>query len=150
MEPYKHHGAWHYRFGSFALDAGGRQLLRRGREIHLTPKEMDVLLLLVANAGRAMSKEEILQGVWQEGGVEEGNLTQTISLLRKVLGSYPGGQACIETVARYGYRFRMEVHEEPNGSWWKRRRLVVWAAGAGLSILLAIWGWLFYTLGASR
>lgn len=80
-----------YRLGSFVLGTAGRQILHCGRRVHLTPKEMDLLLLLLANQGRALTKEEILQSLWPHSVVEEGSLTQTVSLLtvpaRRLLGA---------------------------------------------------------------
>jgi DNA-binding winged helix-turn-helix (wHTH) protein len=139
-----------YRFGSFVLDTAGRQLLHRGRRVHLTPKEMDLLLLLLANQGRALTKEEILQSLWPHSVVEEGNLTQTVSLLRKALSVFPDGQDCIETVARHGYRFRSNLVCAGETAASGVGRPLLWFAIAGALAVLALWGWLFYILGSSR
>src|SRR5688572_6686113 len=92
-----------YEFGPFALHPQERLLAREGRAIALTPKAFDVLLILVTNAGRLLTKEEILRTVWPDTFVDEGNLTVQISTLRKLLGDEEGGY--IETVPRHGYRF---------------------------------------------
>src|SRR5258708_7334481 len=75
-----------YRFGQFVLDPGRRTLSRADSPVSLTPKAFDVLLFLVQNSNRLVSKEELLQAVWGNTFVEEGTLTQYISHLRKALG----------------------------------------------------------------
>src|SRR6202161_3190978 len=75
-----------YRFGEFLLDPARRTLSRADSPVSLTPKAFDVLLFLVQNPNRLVTKEELLQAVWGETIVEEGNLTQYISHLRKALG----------------------------------------------------------------
>src|SRR5258707_15489278 len=65
-----------YRFGQFALDSRKRTLTRADSPVSLTPKAFDVLLFLVQNPNRLVTKEELLQAVWCDTFVEEGNLTQ--------------------------------------------------------------------------
>ena len=65
----------------------------------------DTLRVLVENAGRLVTKEELLQAVWPDTAVEENNLNHNVSILRKALGEKAVGQAFIETVPRVGYRF---------------------------------------------
>jgi len=104
-----------YEFGPFSLDASERTL-RRGEEfVHLTPKEMEILLALVRGAGRLMSKEELLKEVWPDTYVEEATLAQNIFTLRKALGRADAGQQHIETVPRRGYRFVPKVRERREG-----------------------------------
>ena len=67
-----------YRFGQFLLDPGRRKLSRADSPVSLTPKAFDVLLYLAQNPNRLVTKEELLQGVWGDTIVEEGNLTQYI------------------------------------------------------------------------
>src|SRR6266851_4717664 len=74
-----------YRFGQFVLDPGRRTVSRADSPVSLTPKAFDVLLFLVQNPNRLVTKEELLQAVWGDTFVEEGNLTQYISHLRKAL-----------------------------------------------------------------
>ena len=75
-----------YHFGQFALDPSRRTaVLAPDSSISLTPKAFDVLLFLVQNPNRLVTKEELLQAVWGDTFVEEGNLTQYISHLRKAL-----------------------------------------------------------------
>lgn len=94
-----------YEFGKFRVDAKERLLLDGSEAISLTPKAFDTLLLLVENSGHVLSKEEIMGQVWAESFVEENNLAQNISILRKTLGEGVGGAKFIETVSKRGYRF---------------------------------------------
>lgn len=100
-----------YEFGRFRLKVAERVLLREGEIVPLTPKVFDILLTLVENRGQVVSKEDLMRRVWPSTFVEEGNLTQNISLLRKALGESPGGVQFIETVPRRGYRFVADITE---------------------------------------
>lgn len=136
-----------YRFEAFRLDADARHLSRRGNLVHLTPKEFDLLALLVENAGRVVSKDDILRSVWHDAEVEEGNLTQTISLLRKVIGG-DHGHEIIETVPRHGYLFKAAV--KPAGRLFApgRARLALLLKASVIILFLTLWALLFYWLGA--
>jgi len=103
-----------YQFGAFRLDVGERRLLRDGEPIPLRLKVFDTLRVLVENAGRLVTKEELLQAVWPDTAVEENNLNHNVSILRKALGEKAVGQAFIETVPRVGYRFVAEVKGGPS------------------------------------
>jgi DNA-binding winged helix-turn-helix (wHTH) protein len=94
-----------YRFGQFVLDSARRTLSRADSPVFLTPKAFDVLLFLVQNPNRLVAKEELLQAVWGDTIVEEGNLTQYISHLRKVLDDNSEDTRLIVTIARKGYQF---------------------------------------------
>ena len=94
-----------YEFGRFRLDAYERVLLRDRDPVPLTPKVFDILLALVERGGHIVEKDDLMKRVWPDTFVEEGNLTQNVSLLRKALGENPGSPQFIETVARRGYRF---------------------------------------------
>src|SRR5580658_9018147 len=98
-----------YRFGQFVLNPGRRTLSRAGSPISLTPKAFDVLLFLVQNPTRLVTKEELLQAVWGDTVVEEGNLTQYISHLRKALRDNSEDTRLIVTIARKGYQFTTRV-----------------------------------------
>ena len=100
-----------FRFGNFVLDPARRTLSRAGSPISLTPKAFDVVLFLVQNPNRLVTKEELLQAVWGDTFVEEGNLTQYISLLRKALGDNSEDTRLIVTIARKGYQFTADVAE---------------------------------------
>src|SRR5882762_1986380 len=98
-----------YRFGQFVLDQGRRTLSRADSPVSLTPKAFDVLLFLAKNPNRLVTKEELLQAVWGDTFVEEGNLTQYISHLRKALGDNAENARLIVTIARRGYQFTGNV-----------------------------------------
>jgi len=98
-----------YRFGQFALDARKRTVSRADSPISLTPKAFDVLLFLAQNPNRLVTKEELLQAVWGDTFVEEGNLTQYIYHLRKALADNPEDARLIVTIARKGYQFTADV-----------------------------------------
>jgi DNA-binding winged helix-turn-helix (wHTH) protein/TolB-like protein/Tfp pilus assembly protein PilF len=100
-----------YEFGRFRLKIAERLLLREGEPVPLTPKVFDILVTLVEKAGEVVTKDDLMRRVWPNTFVEEGNLTQNISLLRKALGESPGGAQFIETVPRRGYRFVSETTE---------------------------------------
>jgi DNA-binding winged helix-turn-helix (wHTH) protein/TolB-like protein/Flp pilus assembly protein TadD len=100
-----------YEFGRFRIMTGDRVLLRDQEIVPLTPKVFDILLALVESSGQVISKDGLMKRVWPDSFVEEGNLTQNISLLRKALGEGQNGHQYIETVARRGYRFAAPVRE---------------------------------------
>jgi len=100
-----------YESGRFRLDGTGRLLFRGDQAVPLSPKAADVLLLLVQNPGSVVEKKELLNRVWHDAFVEEDSLTRTISILRKLLEAGYGGQECIATVSKRGYRFVVPVTE---------------------------------------
>jgi len=94
-----------YEFGRFRVKSDERLLLRGEELVPLTPKAFDILLALLENDGRIVNKDDLMKKVWPNTFVEEGNLTQNVSLLRKALGESANGPQFIETVPRRGYRF---------------------------------------------
>src|ERR671921_2133570 len=100
-----------YAFGPFRLDAGERVLFDGRGVVPLTPKAFDTLLALVENSGHVIGKDELMRKVWPDSFVEENNLAQNISMLRKALGEDACGQKYIETVPKRGYRFAAPVRE---------------------------------------
>lgn len=108
-----------YEFGRFRLDARERVLLRDRDLVPLTPKVFEILLALVEHSGHVVEKDDLMKRVWPDTFVEEGNLTQNVSLLRKALGETPVGLQFIETISRRGYRFVATVREATeNGTNW--------------------------------
>ena len=91
-----------YRFGPFHFDVRERRLSRGRHAIPLHLKVFDTLRVLVENAGRLVTKQELLDTVWPETTVEENNLNHNVSMLRKALGERATGQQYIETVPRVG------------------------------------------------
>jgi TolB-like protein/DNA-binding winged helix-turn-helix (wHTH) protein len=106
-------GMHFYDFGPYRLDPNARLLHRDGIILSLPPKAVDTLLVLVESRGTLIGKEQLLERVWPGTFVEENNLAQSVSLLRKALGSQANGQPYIETIPRRGYRFSGEVTEVP-------------------------------------
>jgi DNA-binding winged helix-turn-helix (wHTH) protein/TolB-like protein/Flp pilus assembly protein TadD len=97
-----------YEFGAFCLDLGEKQLRRSSGEVlPLPPKAFDLLTFLVENNGRLLDKNELLDTIWADSFVEEGNLKLNIHTLRKTLSD--PGENFIETVPRRGYRFNAAV-----------------------------------------
>jgi len=98
-----------YEFGPFRLDQAERLLLRGDQVLSLTPKALDTLIALIENSRHVVTKEELMNRVWPDIYVEETNLAQHISMLRKVLGEREDGGQFIETVPKRGYRFVVPV-----------------------------------------
>ena len=98
-----------YEFGEFRIEAGKRLLLRDGAPVPLTPKAFDTLLHLVQNRQRIVEKDELMQVIWPDTTVEENNLNQNISTLRRVLGESRGENRYIATIPGKGYRFIADV-----------------------------------------
>ena len=98
-----------YQFGPFCLNAEERVLLREGRMVPLPAKAVRTLLVLLRNKGHVVEKDVLMEEVWPNEFVEEGNLAQNIFMLRKALGESVDGAKYIETVPRRGYRFLQAV-----------------------------------------
>ncbi|MGH9844852.1 MAG: winged helix-turn-helix domain-containing protein, partial [Blastocatellia bacterium] len=98
-----------YKFGPFHLDLDERLLIRDGRVVPLSPKVFETLLALVKNSGRILSKDELMQTLWPDTFVEESNLTQNISQIRRALGADNSEGQYIETIPKRGYRFVAQV-----------------------------------------
>ena len=94
-----------YEFGPFRIDPIKRRLMRDGAIISLTPKAFETLLALVEHNGEIVEKDELMERVWRGVAVEENNLTQNISALRKALGEKREDPEYILTVPGIGYRF---------------------------------------------
>ncbi|HJQ70801.1 MAG TPA: winged helix-turn-helix domain-containing protein [Blastocatellia bacterium] len=98
-----------FHFGAFSLDAGERVLLREGRLVPLPAKVLTTLLVLVRNKGHVVEKGDLMNEVWPDECVEEGNLAQHIFMLRRTLGESVERLKYIETVHRRGYRFVAKI-----------------------------------------
>jgi TolB-like protein/DNA-binding winged helix-turn-helix (wHTH) protein/Tfp pilus assembly protein PilF len=144
-----------YEFGPFRLEPSKRRLLRDGKTIRLTPKAFDLLLVLVEESGRTVEKDELLERVWAGTIVEENNLNQNITALRKSLGDSRQESQYIATIPGVGYRFVAPVKKEeftqiskedakgvvPAG----RRKLVPYALLIALLLVAAVAGYALYT-----
>lgn len=98
-----------YDFGPFRADGLRRLLLRDGQAVPLTSKAFDTLLVLIRNRDRVLDKDALLKAIWPNSFVEEANLAQNVSALRKALGELPGEHRYIATIPGRGYRFVAEV-----------------------------------------
>lgn len=99
----------YFEFSEFRLDAHRRTLQKNGEAVHLTPRSFDLLQVMVENAGRTLTHDELLDRVWPDTFVEQGNLKKLISGLRRSLGESPDFTEFIVTVPRSGYRFTPSV-----------------------------------------
>ncbi len=104
-------GKHFFEFGPFRLDPAERLLLRHNQTVPLSPKAFDTLFLLVENSGHLLTKDELMKRLWPGTFVEEVNLAQNISVIRRVLDDKNGGTHYIETVAKGGYRFTAETRK---------------------------------------
>lgn len=98
-----------FEFGKFRLDAAECALFRERRAVPLEPQVFKTLLVMVENAGHLVEKGTLLDEIWGDAQVEEGNLVRNISLLRKALGEGSSGERYIETIPKRGYRFVAQV-----------------------------------------
>ncbi len=96
-----------YAFGVFELDLDRRELRRQGIRLHLQDKPFDLLVALVENAGRELSREEIHQRLWPDGTFVdfEAGINTAVHKLRQALGDVAQTARYIETHARHGYCF---------------------------------------------
>jgi len=104
------HQRQHFEFADFRLYPNERLLTKNNVRVALTPRILDVLIVLVEHDGELVGKETLLSAVWADSFVEEGNLSRAISTLRKNLGAQSNGSNFIETVPKLGYRFIAPVH----------------------------------------
>ncbi len=98
-----------YEFGPFQLDPGEHRILRDGEALALTPKAFETLMVLVQNHGHLLLKDELMKTLWPDSFVEEVNLSQNISTVRRALGDTAQAGRYIVTVPGKGYRFVGEV-----------------------------------------
>ena len=98
-----------YQFGPFCLDAEKRVLLHDREVVPLTPKAFDTLLVLVTHQGEVLEKDKLIEMLWPDSFVEEGNLTYNISAIRKALGESPNERKYIITIPGKGYKFGADV-----------------------------------------
>src|SRR5438034_9420032 len=98
-----------YRFGPFTVDTAQGLLSAGPQEIPLGGKAFETLTFLIENAGRVVTKEELIDHVWPDSHVDDNNLAQNISSLRKALAAFDGTAEYIQTLPRRGYRFAAEL-----------------------------------------
>lgn len=143
-----------YSFGPFILDTARHLLLRSHEIVPLTPKTYDTLLLLIENRDRLLSKDELMITLWPDHSVDEANLTQQISTIRKALADGGSRDRYIVTVSGRGYRFAAPVSlvteesqpppppasvEKPRSLWWKPALLLfIPAVAVALFVIAAL------------
>ena len=104
-----------YEFGSFRLDTDKHRLLRDDDQVvSLTPKAIETLRVLIEHRNQVVEREDLMKAIWPDVAVEDGNLSVTVSMLRKALSEDGKGEKFIETVPRQGYRFLGEVRAVEN------------------------------------
>jgi DNA-binding winged helix-turn-helix (wHTH) protein/TolB-like protein/Tfp pilus assembly protein PilF len=100
-----------YQYGPYCIDAERRMLSCEGVAKPMSPKAFDTLLVLVQHPGMVLEKDQLMEMLWPDSVVEEANLAQNISSLRKALGESPNERRYIITVPGRGYRFAADVKE---------------------------------------
>ena len=133
-----------YRFDDFVVDPETWRLSRAGKEIHLKPIVLELLIYLIANRGRLVTRQELMDTVWGDSVISESALTKAVGRLREALGDDSATQRYLETVRSRGYRFVAEVEEierqdgtnVPSGN--TRGSTVRRALFAGAAIMVAL------------
>ncbi len=106
-------------FGDFRFDLQSHLLTQGSRRLEISPKALEVLAVLVKNAGRVVSKNDLLEIVWPDTSVEESNLAVHIFTLRQVLGERASTAAYIETIPKRGYRFAAQISRDQAREPWR-------------------------------
>ena len=104
------------RLGELTFDPDARQLLNGDKELHLSPKAIDLLRMLIAHRPRALSKQELHEHLWPATFVSEANLASLIAEVREALGDTARAPRFIRTAHRFGYAFSGEVVEVPDSA----------------------------------
>jgi len=142
-----------YEFGPFRLDPGQRLLVRAEEQVRLPPMVFDLLLFLVQRSEQLVKKEEIIKHLWPDSFVEEGNLTNNISILRKELGDTGKNPKYIKTVPKHGYRFVANVKvlhaEKPDTARRKTRKFNVLLVASLFASVVVVVGLYFWVGGNS-
>jgi DNA-binding winged helix-turn-helix (wHTH) protein len=126
-----------FRFNTFVLDEDSRQLLRGGREVHLSPKAFDLLLQLIRTRPRALSKTELHQYLWPGTFVTDASLGMLVTEIRSALGDKARRPRFVRTVHRFGYAFQGDVTEIPESARRAARpSIVCWLVSPTRQIML--------------
>ena len=138
-----------YRFDNFVVDPEAWRLTRGGQEIHIEPVVLKLLIYLITERGRVVTRHELMDTVWGDTVISESALTKAVARLRKALGDDSDPYRFLETVRSQGYRFTATVEENrrpdgagpmsaPTAAFLTRRSLVAGAAALVLLIILAV------------
>lgn len=131
-----------FRFGPFELDRTARVLFRGTDPVPLAPRTVDTLIVLLEAAGRVLTKEELMAAIWPDRAVEEVNLTQQMSLLRKALASQDSTTEYIRNFPGRGYQFIVPIEKPADVPVPKSRKRWRWILLAGACLTaaaVAIW-----------
>ena len=101
-----------YRFGEFEIDIGRHELRRGGQAVRIEPQVFDLLLHLVRNRDRIVSKDELIEAIWQGRIISEAALSTCVSAARRAVGDSGGSQQFIRTVPKRGFRFVCKIDDE--------------------------------------
>src|SRR5215813_10668944 len=100
-----------FRFAEFEIDIGRQELRRGGAIVRIEPQVFDLLVHLVRNRDRVVSKDELIDVIWQGRIVSDATLTSRISAARRALGDSGSDQSLIRTLHKRGFRFVGEVED---------------------------------------
>src|SRR5439155_4292461 len=116
MRPARWNGTLRYLFEDYALDTDQRQLSRGADVIGVAPQAFDLLIFLIRNRERFVSKDEVIAAVWDGRIITDAALTTRLYVARSAVGDTGGGQRLIKTLPRAGFRFVGAVREESGSS----------------------------------
>lgn len=132
------------RFGAFIFDSSTREVRRGDRLVHLSPKSLDLLQILIERRPALVTKSELQDCLWPDVAVVEANLANAAAEIRKALGDHPKSPQFIATVSRRGYRFCASVDEFTESNrpmaqkvcrWWLSWRDVILPLSEGENIV---------------
>ena len=103
-------------FADHTLDTDRRELRRGSERIAVEPQVFDLLVYLVQNRDRVVTKDDLIASVWRGRIVSDSTLTSRINAARKAVGDSGEDQRLIRTIARKGLRFVGGIHTQPNGT----------------------------------
>ena len=128
-----------FRFDAFVLDEGSRQLLRGGREVHLSPKAFDLLARLIQARPSALSKAVLHDHLWPGTFVTDASLGMLVTEIRSALGDTARHSRYVRTLHRFGYAFQGSATEiaEPASPAGARPDVVYWLVSPSRQITLA-------------
>jgi DNA-binding winged helix-turn-helix (wHTH) protein len=125
-----------YYFARFSVNGETRQLLAGGRELHLSPKAFELLLLLIEQRSRALSKAELQERLWPSTFVGETNLPTLVAEIRRALDDSPREPEYVRTMHRFGYRFVATVTDSAPGQAVSSRAISMYLTSADRRYLL--------------
>ena len=101
-----------FRFAEFEIDMARQELRRANVIVHVEPQVFDLLVYLIRNRDRTVSKDELFDAIWQGRVVSEATLSSRISAARRALGDSGNDQSFIRTLHKRGFRFVGDVEED--------------------------------------